>query len=148
MDHITADACAQELVVGVAAVYNGYVSTNDWNQEKPTAHLFFALADEAAAAALTLQMIARAGACKLHFGSTLQVYDDGGHDLCPRLALRVGVSSHRGVAMEADDETGRLVRACAERFTAPCGLTHVDRPVHLVYNMFHALSGSSKSSRC
>lgn len=102
----------QELVLHVAMVYNGYVSTMTWDKDKPTAHLLFALADEAIAAAVTLQMVCRSCAGKLHFASSLQVFPEG-EGRCPSLCLRIGISSRRCDIMHPDDCTGRLVRCPA-----------------------------------
>jgi hypothetical protein len=99
----------QELVLHVGMVYNGYVSTMTWDKDKPTAHLLFALPDEAMAAAVTMQMVSRTCAYKLHFALPLQVYPEG-DSLCPILLLRIGISSRRCDIMHTDDCTGRLVR--------------------------------------
>jgi hypothetical protein len=108
---MSSEGRAQELVVHVAAVYSGYVSSNDWDRDRPAAHLFFSLADEAIAAAMTLQMVAREAASKLNFGPRLHVLDKATAELCPKLALRICVSSHRGVPVVPSNDTGRLVRA-------------------------------------
>ena len=60
-------------MVHVAGVYSGYVSKCDWDRERPTALLLFMLADEAVAAAITLQLLAREAACRLHLGPQLEV---------------------------------------------------------------------------
>jgi hypothetical protein len=101
----------QELVLHVAMVYNGYVSECSWHHSKPTAHLLFALAHEGIAAALTMQMVTRIAAHKLQLA-----YEPSGlavsSKTVPRLALRVGISSHMCDMLTPDLVTGRLVRAC------------------------------------
>jgi hypothetical protein len=90
-------------------VHNGYVSECTWHSSKPTAHLLFALAHEGLAAALTMQMVTRISAYKLHLSHEPSV-SDAMSNTVPRLALRVGVFSHMCDMLTPDELTGRLVR--------------------------------------
>lgn len=51
----------------------------------------------------------------------LQVFEEGCPDMCPRLGLRMAVTSHRGIHLQPDAATGRLV-CRSERCRAPWSL--------------------------
>lgn len=75
------------------------------------------------ALASRLQSAHSNGQCRLVYRVSallaLQVFEEGCPDMCARLGLKIAVTSHRGIHMQPDTCTGRLVRVRAPR-APPC----------------------------